>query len=177
MLPQLTVHHLQKPEAPEPEPESEPEPELEPELELDPEHEFEPAARARSPSPQLVTIAPEILTRLSSAMGRDAERQLQTVDEQLHGLGGMHQETAKRLRWLEETVGTNEGRGTGGAAHGERLRQLQAEIEQAEQAQKQLDNARIEQSQSPPGTWDKPIAEMQREIVELRGRIDKLRRD
>ena len=73
MLPQLTVHHLQKPEAPEPE--SEPEPELEPELELDPEHEFEPAARARSPSPQLVTIAPEILTRLSSAMGRDAAQE------------------------------------------------------------------------------------------------------
>lgn len=54
---------------------------------------------------------------------------------------------------------------------------LQRLERQLEAAQKQLDNARIEQSQSPPGTWDKPIAEMQREIVELRGRIDKLRRD
>ena len=82
--------------------------------------------------------------RQDAAMGRDAERQLQTVDEQLRGLGGMHQETAKRLRWLEETVGTNEGRGTGGAAHGERLRQLQAEIEQAEQAQKQLESRLVQ---------------------------------
>jgi hypothetical protein len=73
------------------------------------------------------------------SVARDTGRQLHTVDEQLRALGGMHAETAKRMRWLEDTVGTSEGRGTGGAAHSERLRQLGSELEQALQTQKQLE--------------------------------------
>ena len=79
-----------------------------------------------------------------AAVARDSGRQLHAVDEQLRALGGLQAETAKRMRWLEETVGTSEGRGTGGAAHSERLRQLGSELEQALQAQKQSE-ARIVQ--------------------------------
>ena len=73
-------------------------------------------------------------------IGRQANQMMSVVDEQLRRLAGSQDMAFKRMRSLEEVIGASDTRGTGGQAHSERLRQLQADIGQSQSEQKKLES-------------------------------------